>query len=323
MNTFNLHTKNKWFAICALIILSLIGNNCLAQKTLKVENSEQINSFKDENLLYSVNIGDADLAVRYRKGIGTPIVFIHGSWDDHQSWLPVAQQMYSHLKNPIIVYDRRGHGASTPDTEQGAISKDVNDVLLLIKVLGFEKAHFIGHSYGANIAIQLVTQNPKKAESLVLYEPPIFGLLKEKPEYKEEMETIKTAMTTAKLLLEKGDIEKGAIHFIENVAFGSGSWKNLFDERARSTMLANYRTWLDQSYDPERLNIQAMKLNQFTGKILTISGSASLPVYPAVIKELKKEVKSIQSKTINGAGHGGLLSHSGETADMLIKHFMK
>lgn len=316
--TFRL--KELSFIILIMSTFSFNGNNILAQGVLTAKYSRQMNFFEDENPLYLVSIGDADLATRYRKGKGIPVVFIHGSWDDHYSWLPVAIQVSSQIENPVIIYDRRGHGASTPDKEQGTISQDVNDVLLLINNLGFEKAHFVGHSYGANIAIQLVVQYPDKAESLLLYEPPAFGLLKDKPEYKENMNEIKTAMSTAKILLEKGDVEKGTIHFIEKVAFGPGSWKYIFDERARSTMLANYRTWLDQSNDPERLNIQTQKLNGFPGKTIIISGNASLPIYPAVTKELKKKVNAIQIENINGAGHGGLISHSQETAQILIIH---
>lgn len=319
-SVYKLENLQAALPVLILILFSFIGNKLLAQTTSLAVIGRQSTFFEDDNPLYLVDIGDANLALRYRKGEGVPIVFIHGSWDDHHSWLPVAIQVSSQIKNPIIIYDRRGHSASTPDKEQGSISQDVNDALLLVNVLGFDKAHFIGHSYGANIALQLAIQYPEKAESIVLYEPPAFGLLKGIPQYKEDMTEIKTEMAKAKALLEKGEIEKGTIHFIEKVAFGVGSWENIFDERARSTMIASYRTWLDQSNDPERLNIQPQKLNGFRGEITIISGNASLPIYPAVTKELFKKVTTVELEIIDGAGHGGLLSHSQETSSIIIKH---
>lgn len=278
-------------------------------------------SFEENTSLYLVNIGDGELAVRYKKGEGIPIVFIHGSWDDHHSWEEVANYVGTGLKNPIILYDRRGHSASTPDKEQGTISQDVNDAIVLVKQLGFDKAHFIGHSYGANIVVELANQYPAIAESIILYEPPIFGLLKNSEEYKPVAKEVKDAMATAKDMLEKGDIELGTIHFIEYVAFGKGSWKNIFDDRARSTMLASYRTWVDQANDPERLNIKPAKLKDFKGHITAIKGSESIPVYPGVIDELYKIDNRINVQTVQGAGHGGLVSHPQETADIIVKHF--
>lgn len=49
-------------------------------------------------------------------------------------------------------------------------------------------------------------------------------------------------MKKSKQPLEKDDIELGTFNFIENVAFGKGSWHSIFDERARSTMVASYGT---------------------------------------------------------------------------------
>lgn len=130
-------------------------------------------AFEEKYPLYLVDIGDADLAVRYKQGKGVPIVFIHGSWDDHHLWMSDAARLACSVRNPILLYDRRGHSASTPDKEQGSVFQDVKDALLLLKYFNFSKAHFVGHSYGATIAIQLTTEYSERVESLFIYEPPI------------------------------------------------------------------------------------------------------------------------------------------------------
>ncbi|MDM1399080.1 alpha/beta hydrolase, partial [Myroides odoratimimus] len=198
--------------------------------------------------------------IRYKKGQGTPIVFIHGSWDDHNSWLPVAEELIKTTTNPIILYDRRGHSASSPDKEQGTISMDVQDAVSLLDALQIKKAHFIGHSYGANITIELANNHADRVESIVLYEPPIFGMLKGQTEYKQILSEVQNEMQKSKTLLEQGHIEQGTFNFIEKVAFGKGSWYSVFDQRARNTMTASYTTWLDQANDPERLNIKPENL---------------------------------------------------------------
>ncbi|MEC4084920.1 alpha/beta fold hydrolase [Myroides odoratimimus] len=270
--------------------------------------------------LYQIKTSDVNLAIRYKKGQGIPIVFIHGSWDDHNSWLPVAEEINKTASNPIILYDRRGHSASSADKEQGTISIDVQDALSLLDALEIKKAHFIGHSYGANITIELANNHPDRVESIVLYEPPIFGILKGRSEYKDMLSEIQAEMQKSKTLLEQGHIEQGTFNFIEKVAFGKGSWYSIFDQRARNTMTASYATWLDQANDPERLNIKPENLNQFNGKITLITGSDSILVYPAVAKTIKQKVNSIELQTIQGAGHGGLISHPKQTADLISKH---
>lgn len=284
---------------------------------------QKITGFEKENPLFLVNIGDANLATRYRKGEGTPLIFVHGSWGDHNSWLPIAAQLAGQIKNPLILYDRRGHSASTPDVAQGSITQDVNDAIDLMEALGFEKANFIGHSYGSNIVIQLATEHSKAVKNILVYEPPLFGLLKEKSEYQTDLREIKSAMLLAKSLLEKGEIEKGTIQFIEKAAFGNASWENMFDKSERRIMLANYHTWLDQSRDPQRLNIQPAKLNDFKGGITILYGTKTLPVYKDVITELSKILQNKQIIKIENAGHGGLITNSYEVSQLIKMDLIK
>lgn len=307
----------KKTGIIFLLLFELFSIDVFAQTTSKTE----LEYFTIENTpLYLINKSDVDLAIRYKKGQGIPIVFIHGSWDDHNSWLPVAEELIKTTTNPIILYDRRGHSASSLDKEQGTISMDVQDAVSLLDALQIEKAHFIGHSYGANITIELANNHADRVESIVLYEPPIFGMLKGQTQYKQILSEVQSEMQKSKTLLEQGHIEQGTFNFIEKVAFGKGSWYSVFDQRARNTMTASYTTWLDQANDPERLNIKPENLNQFSGRITLITGSDSILVYPAVAKTIKQKVNSIELQTIQGAGHGGLISHPKQTADLISKH---
>ncbi|WP_059051635.1 alpha/beta fold hydrolase, partial [Myroides odoratimimus] len=243
------YSSYKKITVLLFLIIQIFSFELFAQT-----NTEY---FAIENTpLYQIKTSDVNLAIRYKKGQGIPIVFIHGSWDDHNSWLPVAEEINKTATNPIILYDRRGHSASSADKEQGTISMDVQDVLSLLDALEVKKAHFIGHSYGANITIELTNNHANRVESIVLYEPPIFGMLKGQTQYKQILSEVQNEMQKSKTLLEQGHIEQGTFNFIEKVAFGKGSWYSVFDQRARNTMTASYTTWLDQANDPERLNIK-------------------------------------------------------------------
>ncbi|WP_071145278.1 alpha/beta fold hydrolase [Bacteroides ihuae] len=310
-------------SVLSLFLVLLFPVNIKAQQEKGIISELTVNGFEKENSLFLVNIGDAELATRYRRGEGTPIFFVHGSWSDHGSWLPIATQLAGRVKNPIILYDRRGHSASTPDIAQGSIMQDVNDVIALIKALGFEKADFIGHSYGSNIVIQLAIEHPEVVKDILIYEPPLFGLLKGKAQYKTDLQETKDAMLLAKSLLEKGEIEKGTIQFLEKVAFGEGCWETLFDKGERRIMLSNYHTWLDQSKDPQRLNIQPVKLNEFSGRVTILYGAETLPVYKDVVAELDRILKNKRIIKIENAGHGGLVTNSSGVSQAIDKYLIK
>ncbi|MDM1397618.1 alpha/beta hydrolase, partial [Myroides odoratimimus] len=75
----------KKIGIIFLLLFQLSLIEVFAQTPSKTE----LEYFTIENIpLYIINTNDINLAIRYKKGQGTPIVFIHGSWDDHNSWLP-------------------------------------------------------------------------------------------------------------------------------------------------------------------------------------------------------------------------------------------
>jgi esterase len=249
-----------------------------------------------------------------------PILFIHGSWDDHHSWLAVAEKLAQKSRNPLVLYDRRGHSASTNVSGQGHISGDVADAARLIRKLGLGPVHVVGHSYGASVAIALANEHPELVASLFVYEPPVFGILKRNGDYEEALMTTKNAMQKAKGLLENGDIEQGTIYFVENAAFGRGSWESIFDERARAAMTANADTWVDQSRDPERLSIDVAKLNGFNKPITLAYGDKTLPVYSDVAIEVHKTVPAVRLVVCHGAGHGGPISAPEQVAKFIDAH---
>ena len=277
-------------------------------------------SITETAFLKRIDTGTVKLATRIVPGKSIPILFIHGSWDDHNGWIPVAESLQKKRNNQIILYDRRGHSASTDVSGQGHISGDVDDAVKLIQKIHSGPVHVAGHSYGANIAISLTNKHPELVASLFLYEPPAFGVLKKKEKYTPLLKEVKASMTAAKALLETGDIEEGTIAFVENVAFGKNSWRGLFDERTRNCMVSNADTWLDQSRDKERLLVRADKLSSFKKQITLVYGGSSLPVYQAIAAEMQELVPALHIHQCKGAGHGGPISHPDRVADFLDAH---
>jgi len=99
-------------------------------------------------------------------GSGEAVIFLHGIGGNRTNW---HKQMY-HLSNicSTLSWDARGYGDSedyTTDLTLDDFSTDLNHLLNFCKI---EKAHFVGLSMGARIAMTYYLNNPSKVLSLTL-----------------------------------------------------------------------------------------------------------------------------------------------------------
>jgi len=105
-------------------------------------------------------------------GEGEPVLLIHGS-HIADAFLPLAREAALADRYRIVRYHRRGFAASDPHSGAFSIEEQAQDALALLKHLGLERAHVIGHSYGGVTAVQLALEAPRAVHSLVLLEPPL------------------------------------------------------------------------------------------------------------------------------------------------------
>ena len=99
-------------------------------------------------------------------GAGDPVVVLHGWGGRIESMAPVVSCLDSHFR--VLALDLPGFGESpvpagswgTPD-----YAAYVQDVLAKA---GVERAHFLGHSYGAKTSLYLASTRPSLVEKLVL-----------------------------------------------------------------------------------------------------------------------------------------------------------
>jgi pimeloyl-ACP methyl ester carboxylesterase len=104
-------------------------------------------------------------------GEGEPVLLIHGS-HVAGSFLPLTREAVLANRYRLIRYHRRGFAGSDPHAGAFSIEEQARDALALLQVLGVQRAHVIGHSYGAVTALQLACEAPSAVHSLVLLEPP-------------------------------------------------------------------------------------------------------------------------------------------------------
>jgi pimeloyl-ACP methyl ester carboxylesterase len=164
------------------------------------------------------------------RGQGTPLVFIHGVGTSGELWAGDLGELASDCR--LIVYDRRGYGASSESPRDWTAHTD--DTAALIEALDTGPAVVVGYSGGAIVALDLVVTRPELVSRLVLLDP-AFNL-------KRCMTAgLVRAMSTAKLLrLVRGD-RRGAAHWMRYVSSypgGGSAFDNATPER-REKLLSN------------------------------------------------------------------------------------
>jgi len=99
-------------------------------------------------------------------GVGEPIVFCHGLGGNHAIWwrqIGAFAQRYC-----VITWDQRGFGNSTAHSGRTGIDEAAGDLIAVLDALQIRRAHLVGQSMGAFVALRAALDHPDRAISLVL-----------------------------------------------------------------------------------------------------------------------------------------------------------
>ena len=99
-------------------------------------------------------------------GDGTPLVLLHGGVCtidlSFASLIPTLA-----TKHRVIAVELQGHGRTADIDRPITPSNSAADVVALLDVLGIDRAHVLGHSMGAEVALELGVSHPDRVRSLV------------------------------------------------------------------------------------------------------------------------------------------------------------
>jgi pimeloyl-ACP methyl ester carboxylesterase len=109
-----------------------------------------------------------ELAV-WEEGDGPAILLLHGFPDTHGLWRHQVKALRG-AGLRAIAPDLRGRGESGwPATvEEYAITRSVADMLCVLHALEIERAHVVGHDFGAVVAWVLAGLHPDRVDHLVV-----------------------------------------------------------------------------------------------------------------------------------------------------------
>jgi pimeloyl-ACP methyl ester carboxylesterase len=86
-------------------------------------------------------------------------------------FLPLLSEVALADRHRLIQYHRRGQAGSSQATPPVSDAEQAADAAGLLSHLGVSRAHVVGHSTGANIALQLALDRPEVVQTLALLEP--------------------------------------------------------------------------------------------------------------------------------------------------------
>jgi pimeloyl-ACP methyl ester carboxylesterase len=106
------------------------------------------------------------LAVQEWPGEGPSILLLHGLASSSHIWDLVAPRLAPRFR--IVAYDQRGHGLSGKPSSGYGFGRLVADGATVIRTLGLGRPLVVGHSWGANVALQLAVERPTTVSGDVL-----------------------------------------------------------------------------------------------------------------------------------------------------------
>lgn len=108
-----------------------------------------------------------DIELYYtEQGEGFPLILLHGNGES-SDYFKAQVEEFSKLYR-VIAVDTRGHGRSARGVEPFTLSQFADDLFTFMDNLNIEKAHILGFSDGANIALLFALRYSHMVEKLIL-----------------------------------------------------------------------------------------------------------------------------------------------------------
>ena len=109
------------------------------------------------------------------RGAGEPVVLVHaGVFAD---WFkPLLEERALTDRYRVVSYHRVGYAGSSHLAGPVSIAQQARHVRSLMRHLGIERAHVVGHSSSGNMALQLALDAPDMVHSLALLEPALLAV---------------------------------------------------------------------------------------------------------------------------------------------------
>jgi pimeloyl-ACP methyl ester carboxylesterase len=108
-------------------------------------------------------------------GSGQPVVLLHGLASNARIWDGVASRLAG-AGLRVVALDQRGHGSSDQPGDGYDFGSVGRDLAAALAGLGLERPVLVGHSWGANVALQYAADRPGQVAGLALVDGALVGV---------------------------------------------------------------------------------------------------------------------------------------------------
>ena len=111
-----------------------------------------------------IDVGEASIMTRHRPGDGAPVLLLHGHPRTSATWHRGAPRL-ANAGLPVVCADLRGYGRSRgpepgPDHVPHSKRAVANDLVQVMRALGYERFALVGHDRGGYVALRLALDHP-------------------------------------------------------------------------------------------------------------------------------------------------------------------
>lgn len=254
----------------------------------------------------------------YRRGAaGDPTVLVHGSFSDHRYWDRVVALLEGELE--ILTYDRRGYSEELAIETGSSLGSDVADLAALLEAEQLFPAHVIGEDFGGAVGLALATERPELVRSVVVHEPPYYGLLKEEARAKGPSPPAGPGRGPARERVVAADGREAYQDWCARVGA---------DERARPLppeQIARWsRSWRREHEDPRGAEpAPPQELGGLLVPVLVGVGERSPPEAHRIAEALVARLPNGQCQVVPSAAHDPALTDPERYAAMLARFLLE
>lgn len=287
---------NKFFI--AVVCVPLAAVSLLTQQPEPAAaNSEA--GFPQTPPAKTIRVNGADLAY-VEQGRGEPVILIHGFLQDYRVWSGQIGEFSEHFR--VIAYSMPHRWPNAPPEDDPDLSTAANvaDLAALIRALGLGRAHLVGHSGGANVALRVALKHPELVRSLVLGEPGRFAVAVDHPEARPL--ATPALRDEARQAYERGDTET-ALEIIREAVLGKDAAARPGPAWVRQIALDNawQLKWPPASPEPPLTCDQLARINV---PALLLGGDRSPKIFQLVLNELQKCLPVAERAVLPDSSHG-------------------
>jgi len=246
------------------------------------------------------------------EGTGPPLALVHAAVADRRMWAPLVASLAGRQR--VIRHDVRGVGESLPPT--GPWSHHT-DLLGLLDELLITRAHVVGASMGAGIAVEAALARPGAVASLVLVAPG-GALMAEAP---PSLRPIWAAEVEA---LDRGDLDAAVEINLRAWVDGPLRPPDAVDPAVRAFIGRMQREAFElPEWDPEHAPEHELtppaagRLAELACPVLVVVGDSDQPAINAVAERIVAATPRARLVVLPGVGHMLGLEEPEVFADLL------